>query len=163
MSLAAEKNPAFASPRGMYFDEFQPGQQIITAGRTITEADVVAFAGLSGDFNQMHVDAAYSQKGPFGQRVAHGLLILSVAGGLAVQTGVMEGTVVAFREINEWKFNKPVFIGDTIHAELEVREAKELRRIGAGSVVIEVSVKNQNSDVVMKGIWNVLIALKPEA
>jgi len=150
-----------SNPRGFYFEQFEPGQKIITAGRTITEADVVNFAGLSGDYNQMHVDAAYSQKTPFGQRVAHGLLIVSVVSGLAVQTGLMEGTVMAFREIDEWKFAKPVFLGDTVHAVLEVREKKELRRIGGGSVTIDVDVVNQDEEVVMKGVWVVLIASRP--
>jgi len=145
------------NPRGKYFEEFQPGQRIITAGRTITEADIVNFAGVSGDFNQMHVDADYSKNSAFGQRVAHGLLVLSMISGLAVQTGVMEGTVIAFREVSEWKFAKPVFIGDTVHAELEVREVKDLRRIDGGSVTIELDVKNQYGDIVMKGTWVVLI------
>jgi acyl dehydratase len=148
-------------PRGLYFEEFQPAQKIITAGRTVTEADVVNFAGLSGDYNQMHVDEAYSQKTTFGKRVAHGLLVVSIVSGLAVQTGVMEGTVMAFREINEWKFARPVFFGDTVHAVLEVREKKELRRIGGGSVTIELDVINQNDEVVMKGDWVVLIATRP--
>ena len=148
-------------PRGLYFEEFQPAQKIITAGRTVTEADVVNFAGLSGDYNQMHVDEAYSQKTTFGKRVAHGLLVVSIVSGLAVQTGVMEGTVMAFREINEWKFARPVFFGDTVHAVLEVREKKELRRIGGGSVTIELDVINQNDEVVMKGVWVVLIATRP--
>jgi 3-hydroxybutyryl-CoA dehydratase len=148
-------------PRGLYFEEYQPAQKIITAGRTVTEADVVNFAGLSGDYNQMHVDEAYSQKTTFGKRVAHGLLVVSIVSGLAVQTGVMEGTVMAFREINEWKFARPVFFGDTVHAVLEVREKKELRRIGGGSVTIDLDVINQNDEVVMKGIWVVLIATRP--
>ena len=148
-------------PRGLYFEEFQPAQKIVTAGRTVTEADVVNFAGLSGDYNQMHVDEAYSQKTAFGKRVAHGLLVLSIVSGLAVQTGVMEGTVMAFREINEWKFAKPVFFGDTVHAVLEVREKKELRRIGGGSVTIDLDVINQNDEVVMKGVWVVLISARP--
>jgi 3-hydroxybutyryl-CoA dehydratase len=148
-------------PRGLYFDEFQPGQKIVTAGRTVTEADVVNFAGLSGDYNQMHVDEVYSQKTAFGKRVAHGLLVVSMVSGLAVQTGVMEGTVMAFREINEWKFIKPIFFGDTVHAVLEVREKKELRRIGGGSVTIDLDVLNQNDDVVMKGVWVVLISVRP--
>jgi len=148
-------------PRGLYFEEFQPAQKIITAGRTVTEADVVNFAGLSGDYNQMHVDEAYSQKTTFGKRVAHGLLVVSIVSGLAVQTGVMEGTVMAFREINEWKFARPVFFGDTVHAVLEVREKKELRRIGGGSVTIDLDVINQNDEVVMKGVWVVLIAARP--
>jgi acyl dehydratase len=145
----------------MYFDEFQTGQQIITAGRTITETDIVSFAGLSGDYNQIHVDADYSAKAPFGQRVAHGLLVTAVASGLAMQTGVMEGTVLAFREITEWKFIKPVFIGDTVHVVLEVKETKDLRRIGGGSVMIEVAVNNQKDETVMKGVWTVLIASRP--
>jgi len=155
-------SPIPSDPRGMYFEEFEVGQQIVSAGRTITEADIVNFAGISGDFNQMHVDAAFSEKTFFKKRVAHGLLVLSIASGLAVQTGVMEGTVIAFREIDQWKFLKPVFIGDTIHAELEVMEKKDLRRIGGGAVIIEVSVKNQNAEIVMKGLWNALIASRPE-
>lgn len=154
-------SPIPSGPRGMYFDEFQTGQRIVTAGRTVTEADIVSFAGLSGDYNQIHVDAAYSAQAPFGQRVAHGLLVTAIASGLAMQTGVMEGTVLAFREINEWKFIKPVFIGDTVHVVLEVQETKDLRRIGGGSVTIEVSVVNHNADTVMKGVWTVLIASRP--
>lgn len=155
-------SPFPSMPRGMYFEEFQTGQRIVSAGRTVTESDVVAFAGLSGDFNQMHVDAEYSGKTPFGQRVAHGLLGLSIASGLTVQTGVMEGTVIAFREVNEWKFIKPVLIGDTIHVEVEVLETKALRRIGGGSVLISLDVKNQQGETVMKGTWTVLVASKPE-
>ncbi len=147
--------------RGLYFEEFQPGQKIITPGRTVTEADIVSFAGLSGDYNQIHTDAEYSKTSPFGQRVAHGLLGLAIASGLAVQTGVMRGTVLAFREINEWKFVQPVYIGDTIHVELEVLETKPLRRIGGGAVVIGLEVKNQQDQAVMKGTWTVLIASRP--
>ena len=155
-------SPFPSMPRGMYFEEFQIGQRIISAGRTVTESDIVAFAGLSGDYNQMHVDSDYSSKTPFGQRVAHGLLGLSIASGLTVQTGVMEGTVIAFREVNEWKFIKPVLIGDTIHVEVEVLETKSLRRIGGGSVLISLDVKNQQGETVMKGTWTVLVASKPE-
>jgi len=154
-------SPLPVTPRGMYFEEFQPGQRVCSAGRTVTEADIVMFAGLSGDFNQMHVDAEYASGTPFGQRVAHGLLVLSIASGLAVQTGVMEGTVIAFREINEWKFIKPVYIGDTVHVELCVRETKAMRRIGGGTVIVDLEVKNQHQEVVMKGSWTVIIASRP--
>jgi 3-hydroxybutyryl-CoA dehydratase len=151
------------SPRGMYFEEFEAGLQFSTAARTITETDVVNFAGLTGDYNQIHVDAEYSRTSAFGQRVAHGLLVLSTAMGLVVQTGVMEGTVIAFREIIEWKFIKPVYLGDTIHVDLEVVETKNLRRLGGGLVGIEVGVLNQHGDLVNKGIWNAIIASRPEA
>ncbi|MEJ2263070.1 MAG: MaoC/PaaZ C-terminal domain-containing protein [Anaerolineales bacterium] len=148
--------------RGLYFEEFEVGQKFTTAGRTVTEADIVAFAGLSGDYNQIHVDAEYSRHTPVGRRVAHGLLGLSIASGLAVQTGILEGTIIAFREINGWRFVKPVFIGDTIHVDLEVLETKNLSRIGAGVVLIGLDVRNQNDETVMKGTWSALIALRSE-
>ena len=143
--------------RGLYFEDFSVGMSILSPGRTITESDIVAFAGLSGDFNQIHTDAEYSQSTPFGQRVAHGLLGLSIASGLAVRTGVIEGTVLAWREINEWKFVKPVLIGDTIHVVLQIVETKGLRSTGGGAVTIEVRVVNQNDEVVMKGTWKMLV------
>jgi acyl dehydratase len=148
--------------RGMYFEEFQPGLKVITGGRTITEADIVAFAGLSGDYTRIHTDAEYSKTTPFGQRVAHGLLGLSVASGLAAQTGILEGTVLAFREILEWKFVKPIFIGDTVHAELEVREIKAFPRLNGGGVIIALSLMNQNDETLMKGLWNVLFMNRPD-
>ena len=99
-------------PKGLYFEDFEVGVKLRTAGRTITEADIVAFAGLSGDFNQIHTNAEYAAADTFGRRVAHGLLVQSIATGLAVQSGVIEGTVLAFRELDA-KFSLPVFIGDT--------------------------------------------------
>ena len=148
--------------RGLFFEEFSVGQHIISTARTVTESDIVTFAGLSGDFNQIHTDAEFSKNTPFGQRVAHGLLGIAIASGLAMRTGVLEGTVLAFREINEWKFSKPIFIGDTVHVELDVKEVKALPRLGGGSVIIELSVKNQNEEVTMKGLWTVLVASKPK-
>ena len=155
-------SPLPGSPRGMYFEEFEPGQRVTSPGRTITESDIVAFAGLTGDYNQIHTDEEYSKKAGFGKRVAHGLLGLSIASGLAVRTGILEETVMAFREINDWKFVKPIFIGDTIHVEMQVIETKALRRLGGGSVVIELKVINQNDEPVMKGTWNTLVVSKPK-
>jgi len=148
--------------RGMYFEEFEVGQRVISPARTVTESDVVGFAGISGDFNQIHTDAVYAEDTPFGARVAHGLLGLSIASGLAVRTGVLEGTVIAFREINNWKFSKPVYIGDTIHVEMEVTKTKALRRLGGGNVEIVLDVKNQKDETVMKGTWSTLVMSKPE-
>jgi acyl dehydratase len=146
----------------MFFEEFEVGHRINTASRTVTETDIVLFAGLSGDFNQIHIDAEFSKTTPFGARVAHGLLGLSIASGLVVQTGFMEGTIMAFREVNEWKFIKPIFIGDTIHVETEVKEVKAIPRIGGGSIVIVLDVKNQSGDTVMKGSWTALITGRPK-
>lgn len=143
-------------PRGRYFEEFEVGQTVVTAGRTVTEGDIVRFAGLSGDFNQIHTDAAYAARAMFGERIAHGLLVLSIASGLAVQTGIIEGTVLAFREL-EWKFSRPVMIGDTVHAEIEVEETKALPRLGGGNVTMKVTVRNQDGDVVHRGRWIMLV------
>lgn len=147
--------------RGQYFEEFEVGQKIVTVGRTIAESDIFTFAGFSGDYNQIHTDAEFAKGTPFGQRVAHGLLGLSIASGLAMRTGVLEGTVIAFREINNWKFIAPVFIGDTIHVEMEVVETKALPRIGGGSVVITLDVKKQGGETAMKGNWTVLVMCRP--
>ncbi len=148
--------------RGMYFEEFEVGQKIISLARTVTETDIVNYAGLSADFNEMHTNAEYSGETPFGQRVAHGLLGLSIASGLAWQTGVLEGTIIAFREINSWRFSKPVYIGDTLHVEIEIKATKAIPRVGGGSVVLSLDVQNQNGETVMKGDWTTLMSSRPE-
>lgn len=148
--------------RGLYFEEFEVGKKFVSVGRTVTEHDIVTFAGLSGDFNQIHTDAEFSKNTVYGQRIAHGVLGLSIATGLVMRTGLLEGTVLAFREIDQWKFTKPIFIGDTIHVELEVIETKPLARLGGGSITIAVKVLNQNEEMVMKGNWIALVASRPE-
>lgn len=148
-----------AAPRGMYFEEFTVGLDIQTAARTITEADIVNFAGLSGDFNFIHINAEAVKKTPFGQRVAHGMLVASIATGLAVQQGFIDGTTLAFRELT-WKFTKPVFIGDTIYTEIKVTETKAMARLGGGLVSFDARVVNQNDEVVHKGEWKMLIKSK---
>jgi acyl dehydratase len=150
-----------SEPRGKYYEEITIGQKFYTAGRTVTEADVVSFAGISGDFNQIHLDARFAAQGPFGQRVAHGLLVLSIIVGLAVQTGIMDRTVIAFREIAEWKFSRPVFFGDTVRGEMEVTGLKPFPRLGGGAVDIAIAVKNQKDESVMSGKWVILLQSKP--
>jgi len=149
-------------PRGMYFEEFEVGQTFFSTGRTITESDIVTFAGLSGDYNQIHTDAEFAASTPYGQRIAHGLLVTAVASGLVMQSGIIEGTTLAFREINNWKFAKPTYIGDTVYVKAEVKNTKALRRLGGGAVEIALSVINQRDEVVMKGTWSVLIVSRPE-
>lgn len=143
-------------PRGLTFEQFEVGAEVLTAGRTITEADIVNFAGLSGDFNAIHTNAVHAAQDTFGRRVAHGMLVHSIATGLAVQTGVIEGTVLAFRELSA-KFSLPVFIGDTIHVKLEVTEKKALPRLGGGNIHLKVNVLNQDGKVVQRGEWVMLV------
>ena len=144
-------------PKGLYFEDFEIGVKLRTAGRTITEADIVTFAGLSGDFNQIHTNAEYAAADTFGQRVAHGLLVQSIATGLAVQSGVIEGTVLAFRELDA-KFSLPVFIGDTVHVEIEIVDKKPLPRLRGGNVVMKYAVVNQGGQATQRGNWTMSVS-----
>ena len=146
-----------AAPRGLYFEEFEIGQSVTSVGRTVTEADVVGFAALSGDWTTIHTDAVYAAEQPFGQRVAHGLLGLSIASALAVRLGFLEGTVLAFREIGEWKFSLPIFFGDTIRVRVTVAESRPMGRLGGGRVTFRVQILNQDDQVVQRGTWGLLV------
>jgi 3-hydroxybutyryl-CoA dehydratase len=143
--------------KGMYFEEFEIGQSVTTGGRTVTETDIVSFTYLSGDWNAIHNNAEYAAQHPFGQRVAHGLLVLSIATGLANQLGFMEGTVLAFREVGAWKFSLPTYIGDTIHVRATVSDKKPMRRLGGGLVTFKVEIINQNDQVAQRGTWTILV------
>lgn len=147
---------------GLYFEEFTVGQKMVTERRTITENDIMTFAALSGDDNRIHTDPEFSRTTQFGRQIAHGMLGLSIASGLAWQTGILDGTVIAFREVNDWKFIKPVFIDDSIYVDLQTKETKALPRIGGGSVTISLEVKNQNDEVCHRGSWTVLMMSKPK-
>ena len=147
---------------GLYFEEFTTGQVVKTTARTVSEDAIFTFAGLTGDYNQIHTDAEFAKTTQFGQRIAHGLLGLSIATGLIMRTGFLEGTVLAFREIQDWKFVKPMFIGDTVHAVLTVAETKPLPRIGAGALIASIEVRNQTDEVLQKGTLNLLVLSKPK-
>jgi 3-hydroxybutyryl-CoA dehydratase len=146
---------------GLYFEDFFVGQEINTEKRIITEDDIMTFARLSGDNNRIHTDPEFSKTTIFGRQVAHGLLGLSIASGLAWQTGILDGTVLAFREVSEWKFIKPVFIGDSIDAKLQIKEVRAMPRIGGGAVTIALEVKNQDEEACHRGQWTVLIMSRP--
>jgi len=143
-------------PRGHYFEEFAIGDKVTSQGRTITEADIVAFAGLSGDYNPVHIDAEFAKAGLFGERIAHGLLILSIASGLAWQLGFMAGTADAFLSL-DWKFAGATKIGDTLKVSAEVAQKRDMPGSGGGMIVFNVEVTNQRGEVVQKGKWSVLI------
>jgi acyl dehydratase len=146
-----------ARSSGLHYEEFEIGDAVTSTGRTITESDVVNFAALSGDWNLIHSDAEYSKGHMFGQRVAHGLLVLSIASGLAVRMGFLDGTILAFRSIGDWRMRQPVFIGDTIHVHLEVAETKPMARLGGGLVTFKVEVLNQKDEVCQRGNWEMLV------
>jgi 3-hydroxybutyryl-CoA dehydratase len=147
--------------RGMFFEEISEGFSIVSPGRTITETDIVMFAGLSGDYNPLHTDEEYAKQTMFGGRIAHGLLGLSIASGLAMQLGFMLGTVEAFRELT-WQFRKPIIMGDTIHIEAKAASKKAIRGFKGGLVGFDINVLNQKGESVHKGSWMLLVKSKPE-
>jgi 3-hydroxybutyryl-CoA dehydratase len=153
---------ALTTPHGLYFEDFVVGDKAISPTRTVTEADIVAFAGLSGDYNEIHTSEEFSKGNMFGKRIAHGILGLSIASGLAFQMGFLLGTVEVFRSI-EWEFTAPIFIGDTIHIEAEVAETKAFPRLGNGKVTFKINVKKQDGSVVQRGVWTLLVKGKPKA
>jgi 3-hydroxybutyryl-CoA dehydratase len=152
---------ALLGVKGMYFEEFELGMEAVSPGRTVTEADIGLFAGLSGDYNPLHCDAEYAAKSVFGERIAHGLLGLSIASGLSSRLGFMEGTVEAFLGL-EWKFRAPIKIGDTIHVVAKVAQTRPMGAQG-GIVVFDVQVRNQRDEVTQRGQWTVLVKGKPSA
>ncbi len=155
--MAEESN----RPRGKYFEEFNVGDKHTSQGRTITESDIVTFAGLSGDYNPIHIDAEFAKVGMFGERIAHGLLILSMASGLAWQLGFMAGTADAFLSL-DWKFAGPTKIGDTIKVSAEVTQKREMPGSGGGMVIFAVEVTNQRGEVIQRGKWSVLVRGAPK-
>jgi len=149
--------------RPTYFDDMTPGTRWVSPRRTIGEGDVSAFAGLSGDFNPLHVDEVFAAEGPFGRRVVHGALVFGVATGLRQQMGVFNGSLRALLELREWKFVKPVFIGDTIIVVTTVESARPTSKGDAGVVVQRVEVVNQDGVTVQTGQLVSLVSRDPGA
>jgi acyl dehydratase len=132
----------------VYFEDYVVDAVQKSRGRTITESDIVNFAGLSGDFVELHTNAEYAQRGPFGKRIAHGALIFSISTGLMMQMPVDTEAIVAFYGVDKLRFTLPVFIGDTIHLTRRVIE-KQLKNAERGVVATEITVMNQDEKPVL--------------
>ena len=142
--------------RGKLFSEFELGQTFTSGRRTVTEADVVMFAGISGDYNPLHTDKVFAEKTPFKQRIAHGMLVASISTGLAQTLGVFEGTTLALME-QTFQYKAPVFFGDTIHFRLRVNTLKPSSKGGKGVVTFDAEIINQSDVIVTSGNWVVLM------
>lgn len=142
-----------------YFEEHEIGQRWTTWARTVTEADVVNFAGLSGDFYPIHVDQQYAEQSLFGRRIAHGVLVLSFATGMVP---AVPGRVVAFYGIDRLRFLKPTFIGDTVHVEMEVVDLRDKGDAG-GIVDYAMRIVNQHGDPVILCNYLLLMHKRPAA
>jgi acyl dehydratase len=140
----------------MYFEDYTIGQVRTSRGRTVTEADIVNFAGLSGDFVELHVNEEYARKGPFGRRIAHGALIFSISTGLMVQMTADHEAIVASRGVDQLRFVAPVFIGDTIHVSKKTIEKNSKDGI-RGLVAFETTVLNQDGKPVLTYIDRLMV------
>ena len=141
--------------RSLFYDDFHVGQRFITKARTVTEADVVNFACLSWDHNQLHTDAEYAADTRYGRRIAHGLLGTVMHSGLAYQ--LTEDSIVAFLEMT-WQFKLPIYVGDTIHVEQAVKAMRESTKPDRGILTFEKEIINQRGEVVQTGTTTILLA-----
>jgi acyl dehydratase len=145
---------------GRIYDELRSGDCFLSPARTITEADIVFFAGLSGDTNPLHIDAEACARTPFRQRIAHGMLVQSIATGLGWQTGIFHGTIQALQEVHV-RFEKPVLAGDTIQLALTVADRDPAPTPRRGWVRFTTRVVNQRGETVSEGAWLTLMSRKP--
>lgn len=142
--------------RGLTFDQFNPGDMFVSQARTVNESDVSSFAGLSGDYNPLHTDAEFGKTTPFGERIAHGMLVAAIASGMANWLGIFEGTTIALME-QVIQYRGAVKFGDTVHLELQVLEKKETSKPGRGVVIFETRVINQKGDLAIEGKWTLMM------
>lgn len=142
--------------RGMYFDDFQLGQEIVTPSRTVTSTDIVNFACLSGDFNDVHTNYEYCKTTQWKQPLAHGPLVYSIMAGLQYATGVNDGTLLALLEVDQWRMLNPVFHGDTVHCVSKVIEKKESSKPDRGVVTFERRCVKQDGTIAQQFTSKVL-------
>jgi acyl dehydratase len=145
----------------MYWEEWEIGAEFESPARTVTEADIVAFAGLSGDYNPLHVNEEYCRTTIFGGRIAHGPLIYAIAAGLLFQLHLYDDTLIAFLGFESLKFTKPVKPGDTIRARIKVLEKRETSNPDRGVMKRRLEVLNQRGEVVQEGIQAFLLKRRP--
>jgi 3-hydroxybutyryl-CoA dehydratase len=132
------------------FADFAVGETFETAGRTVTEADLVNFAGVSGDFNDLHLDAEKMADSEYGERIAQGALVFSLMTGLVWQADVTGDALVAFYGVDRLRFRAPVFVGDTVHVELEVAEKERREHPDAtGVATLEAEVVKADGTVAL--------------
>lgn len=147
-----------------FLKEIKVGEKAVSPGRTVTEADIVMFASLSGDWTELHTNAEYMKNSVFGQRIAHGMLTLSIASGLGLRTrGHPTVETLAFLGMDKVRLIAPVFIGDTIRVESEVIEARPSKSMpGAGILRFKNTVKNQRDEDVATWETAIMVSVKPK-
>ena len=143
---------------GLFFEQWKVGDSHTTAGRTVTETDIVVFAGLSGDYNPLHTNEEFCKTTQFGTRVAHGPLVYAIAAGLLFQLHLYDDTLIAFLGFENLRFTRPVKIGDTLHAKVTVLETTESSsKPDRGVMKRQLQVINQRGEVVQEGVQAFLL------
>lgn len=162
--MNALPTPGRPTPRGRYFEDFAVGEVLVTGSRTITSTDIVNFACLSGDFNDVHTNHEYARSTPFGEPIAHGPLVFAVAAGLNYASGVNDGTLLALLGIDKWRMKTPVKHGDTIHVQSTVvSTVVSESRPDAGVVTFERKFINQRGEVAQEMLVTILYRRRPGA
>lgn len=151
------------SPRGRYFEDFEIGQEFVTPARTITQTDIVNFACLSGDFNEVHTNFEYCKNTPFGEPIAHGPLIYAIMGGLQYASGINDGTLLALLQIDEWRMLQPIKHGDTIRLVQRVIDKKETSKPDRGVITFERRCVKQDGVIVQRMTTKILYRRRVES
>ena len=151
-----------AAPRGRYFEDFEIGQEIVSPARTITSTDIVNFACLSGDFNEVHTNWEYCKTTPFGEPIAHGPLVYAIMGGLQYASGVNDGTLIGLLQIDNWRMLGPVKHGDTIRMLAKVVEKKETSKPDRGIVSFQRQCVKQDGSVVQEMKATLMYKRRPQ-
>ncbi len=144
-----------------YFEDFHPGQVFTSQARTISESDVVTFAGWSWDTNPVHTDAESAAQGRFGERIAHGVLGLSVAMGLASRLGVFESCSVALLGIDDWRFRRPLRVGDTVRCRVQILDTRLTSQGDTGILQRRFTLLDHRDDVVQEGEIGLMVHVRP--
>ena len=147
-----------------YLDDYTVGEKIISPARTITEADIINFAGFTGDWHPLHTDVEYAAKTPFKERITHGMLTLSIGMALPFRLGpyssYLPKSFIAFYGMDEVRFTAPNRIGDTIHCEVEVVEITEKGK-GKGILTTRNLIKNQKDEILVSFVLKLFCGKKP--
>ena len=146
-----------------YLEDLEAGQTFVTPGKTITEADVVAFAAWTNDNNQVHTDAEFAKKTRYGRRIVHGMLGASLCLGLIARTGVFEGSAVALLGVDQWRFTAPVFIGDTLTCTVEILSTRPTSSGRTGIVERRLVLRNQHGETVQEGRMDLMVLCRAAA
>ncbi len=148
--------------QGKYLDELNVGEEYITPSRTLTETDVVMFAAMSGDYNELHTSEEVMKGSQFGKRLVHGLLGLSISHGLIFRLGILDGTAIALLGVDTWQFKGPLFFGDTIRVKVKIAEVRPSKsKPDRGILKLHMEIINQDDTVVQSGYKTLMMKRKP--